>query len=63
MGTEWNHQPVVKWLQAGQKQHDLETFSGYFEPDDQSEQLVHPNRVFRGQRCQAMSHWPPVILC
>lgn len=49
-------QSVIEQLQNAQNRHDLEAFLAWFDPDYESEQPVHPDRVFGGRE-QVRKNW------
>lgn len=53
-------QSVMERMQSAQNQHDLEAFLGFFDPDYQSEQPVHPDRLFGGRE-QVRKNWSAVF--
>jgi limonene-1,2-epoxide hydrolase len=51
---------VIKRLQSAINQHDLDAFVTCIDPAYQSEQPVHPDRIFQGQN-QARKNWSQVF--
>ena len=51
---------VLERLQAAQNRHDLDAFVACFDPGYQSEQPVHPDRVFAGSE-QVRTNWAEVF--
>ena len=51
---------VIERLHAAQNQHDLEAFLDCFAPDYQSEQPIHPDRVFQGSD-QVRKNWSAIF--
>ena len=62
MATETEPGPmaVLERLHAAMNQHDLDALVACFDPDYQSAQPVHPDRVFRGRE-QVRKNWGAIF--
>ena len=62
MATESDASPaaVIERLHAAMNRHDLDAFVACFDPEYQSAQPVHPDRVFQGSE-QVRKNWSAIF--